>query len=53
MTPEEKKLLLNLLSRLNENGLLHIYDDDESHHEVNWMFFDNEELCIKIKESYD
>lgn len=48
MTQEEKDSLLNLLLKLDEDGLLNIYDD-ESHHEVEWMFFDRKELCIKIK----
>ena len=45
MTKEEKELLLSLLSRLDEDGLLNIYDDEENHHEVK----DREELCKKIK----
>ena len=49
MTQEEKELLLSLLLRLDEDGLLNIYDDEEIHHEVKWMFFDKEELCMKIK----
>ena len=48
MTQEEKDLLLNLLSKLNEDGLLNIYDDEDSHYEIDWMFFDSE-LCVKIK----
>jgi hypothetical protein len=49
MKQEDKELLLSLLSKLDEDGLLNIYDDEENHHEVEWMFFDREELCIKIK----
>jgi hypothetical protein len=49
MKQEEKELLLSLLLRLDEEGLLNVYDNDDSHHEVDWIFFDKEELCIKIK----
>lgn len=49
MTQEEKELLLNLLLRLDEDGLLNIYDDEEHHCNVERMFFDREELCIYIK----
>ena len=49
MKQEDKELLLSLLSKLDEDGLLNIYDDEENHHGVEWMFFDREELCIKIK----
>lgn len=42
-------MLLDLLLEMDEEGLLNIYDEEESHHEVVWMFFDREELCIKIK----
>lgn len=49
MKQEEKELLINLLLRLDEEGLLNVYDNDDSHHEVDWIFFDKEELCIKIK----
>lgn len=48
MTPEEKEILLSLLQKLNEDGLLNIYDDEESHHEVEWIFFDKGALQIKI-----
>jgi hypothetical protein len=47
MTQEEKELLLSLLKKADEDGLLHIYDKEENYHEVKWIFFD-EELCIKI-----
>ena len=50
MTQEEKELLLNLLLKLNEDGLLNVYDDEENYHEVNWIFFDREELYMKIKQ---
>ena len=48
MTQEEKESLLSLLSKLNDDGLLNIYDDEDSHYEIDWMFFDSE-LCVKIK----
>ena len=48
MTQEEKELLLQLIKKADEEGLLNIYDDEERHHEVKWIFLD-EELCIKIK----
>jgi len=48
MTEEEKKLLLQLIKKADEEGLLNIYDDEESYHEVKWIFLDKE-LCIKIK----
>lgn len=41
MTDEEKKLLLNLLKRANENSLLNVYDKDDMHDiEVDWIFGD-------------
>ena len=49
MTQEDKELLLSLLLRLDEDGLLNIYDDEESHYEVGWIFFDRDKLCMKIK----
>ena len=49
MTQEEKDSLLNLLLKLDEDGLLNIYDEEESHHDVEWIFFDRDELCIKMK----
>lgn len=49
MKQRDKDLLLKLLSELDEDGLLNIYDDEENYHEIEWMFFDMNELCIKIK----
>ena len=48
MTQEEKELLLQLIKKADEEGLLNIYDEEENHHEVKWIFLDKE-LCIKIK----
>lgn len=48
MTQEEKELLLNLLLKLDEDGLLNIYDNDE-YYILERAFIDKEELCIKIK----
>ena len=47
MTQEEKELLLKLLLKLDEDGLLNIYDD-ENHYELNWAYIDRGELYIKI-----
>jgi hypothetical protein len=49
MEQKSKELLLNLLSELNEKGLLYIYDKDESNYSMDWVFFDGEKLCIKIE----
>ena len=49
MSQEDKELLLSLLKRVDENGLLHIYDNNENTYEVNWVYLDKE-ICIKIKE---
>ena len=48
MTQEEKELLLSLLKKADEEGLVHIYDSNENTYEVTWIFLD-EEICIKIK----
>lgn len=50
MTQEEKELLLELLKKADENGLLNVYDSQENHYEVDWIFLDKQ-LCIKIKET--
>lgn len=49
MTQEDKELLLELLKRANEEGLLNIYDNQENYYGVDWLFLDTE-FCIKIKE---
>ena len=48
MTQEEKEVLLSLLKKADENGLLYVYDNDENTHEVTWIYLDKE-ICIKIK----
>ena len=48
MTQEDKELLLSLLVKLNKDGLLNIYDNDE-YYILEHAFIDREELCIKIK----
>jgi hypothetical protein len=50
MTQEEKELLLNLLQKANESGLLHVYDRDDVHDiEVDWIFSDTTvNIGIKI-----
>lgn len=48
MTQEDKDLLLKLLLKLDEDGLLNIYDNDENHYELEWAYIDREELYIKI-----
>ena len=49
LTQEEKELLLSLLKKADENGLLYVYDNNENTFEVTWVYLDNE-ICIKIKE---
>lgn len=48
MTQEEKELLLSLLKKADENGLLYVYDNNENTHEVTWIYLDSE-ICIKIE----
>ena len=48
MTQKEKELLLSLLLKLDEDGQLNIYDNDE-YYILEQAFIDREELCIKIK----
>lgn len=50
MTQEEKDLLLSLMLKASEEGLLNIYDKEENYYEIEWMFLDAE-LCIKINKS--
>ena len=49
MTQEEKQLLLSLLKKANEDGLLYVYDDEEIH-EVTWIYLDRE-IYIKVNKS--
>lgn len=48
MTQEDKELLVSLLKKADENGILHIYDNEENIYEVNGIFSDGD-VCIKIK----
>lgn len=48
MTQEDKELLLCLLKKADENGLLNVFDEENNLYEVDWLFLD-EALCIKIK----
>ena len=47
MTQEEKKLLVSLLNKANENSVLHIYDSEENTYEIKWIFIDRD-VCIKL-----
>lgn len=49
MTQEEKELLLELLKKADENGLLNVYDNQENYYEIDWLRLDAQ-VCIKIKE---
>lgn len=48
MTQEDKELLVSLLKKADENGVLHIYDNEENIYDVDWVFLDSH-VCIKIK----
>ena len=48
MTQEDKELLLCLLKKADENGLLNISDKEENDYEIDWIFLDSE-LFIRIK----
>lgn len=48
MIQEDKELLLSLLKRADEDGLLHVYDNNENTYEVTWIYIDSE-IYIKIK----
>lgn len=48
MNEKEKELLLHLLEKANEEGLLNVYDCEEKYHSVEWMFLDGGELYFKI-----
>ncbi len=48
MTEKEKELLLHLLEKANEEGLLNVYDCEEKYHEVEWMSLDRGELYFQI-----
>ena len=48
MTQDEKELLLSLLKKAAEDGLLHVYDDNENTYEATWIYLDHE-ICMKIE----
>lgn len=50
MGQEDKDLLLSLMLKANEEGLLNIYDEEENYYETKWIFLDAE-LCIKINKA--
>lgn len=56
MKEEEKELLLSLLEKAEDEGLLHIYDSDENIYGIDWTSIDKNwlslknEIVIKIKE---
>ena len=50
ITQEDMQILLELIKKVSEEGLLNIYDSQENHYEVDWIFLDTQ-LCIKIKET--
>ena len=47
MTQEEKQLLLSLLKKADEDGLLLVYDNEHTRN-VTWIYLDNE-IYIKIE----
>jgi hypothetical protein len=50
MKEEEKKLLLSLLEKANEEGgVLEIYDSDENSYSVDWMTIDKDWLSCENK----
>lgn len=48
MKKREKGLLLYLLNKANEEGLLNVYDCEEKYHSVERMFLDNGEIYFQI-----
>lgn len=48
MNEREKELLLHLLEKANEDGLLNVYDCEEKYHSVERMFLDKGEIYFKI-----
>lgn len=47
MTQEDKELLLSLLKKADEEGLVHIYDSNQDDFKITWIFLDDE-IFIKI-----
>lgn len=50
MTKEELDLLEKLLKKANENALIKMYDKDEQIYEIDYIFQDSGDICIKINE---
>lgn len=55
MTQADKKLLLLLLSKAREEGLLHIYDYEDNIYMIDWLFEDGQngqfgKICMAISE---
>ena len=48
MDEKEKELLLHLLEKANEEGLLNVYDCEEKYHGVERVFLDRGELYFQI-----
>ena len=48
MDEKEKELLLHLLEKAKEEGLLNVYDCEENYHEVDWIFLDKDGIYFKI-----
>ncbi len=48
MDEKEKELLLRLLEKANEEGLLNVYDSEENYHSVEWMFLDRGNIYFQI-----
>lgn len=49
MTQEERQLLLELLKKANSEGLLQIYQTEQTY-EVDWCFEDNGFIYIRLGE---
>ena len=48
MDEKEKEVLLHLLEKANEDGLLNVYDWEEKYHSVERVFLDKGEIYFKI-----
>ena len=51
MTQEEKDLLISLLSKADEESLLHIYDDEDNLYSIDWLYIDRQ-ICMNVKKFY-
>lgn len=49
MKEEDKLLLLSLLQKADEDGMLCVYDNNENIYEVTWIYLEDNEIFIKIK----